>query len=325
MPSIYTHDYFAKDVFKELKDLKNVKKINDPKYYQIFAQSFDHLFCYNFLSLKKGKKFRRLGYYAHTHKTWKYFKTIITYIKENKLYDDENLGYLYGSLTHYALDSTAHPYIHYISGKFYKNNFKATKKYMGIHAKNEIMIDAIYYYKNNSEKYYKFKLYKELIPITKFPESLKSNIDNAFFKTFNKENLGYIYNKSYNQNHYIYKYLMYDRTGLKKTLYKIFDFLIPFKKFKANTYSHHITKIDNSVLNIEKNEWLHPLTGEKHNESFYELYDIAYKKVIKYIKKINDYFNDKCKIEDVEKVLGNISYSSGLDVDIRGVFSYFKY
>ena len=323
MPSLYTHNYFAKDTYKKLENEK-IHQIQDKKYYEIFAQSFDNLFYYNFLSLKEGKKYRKLGHYAHTHNIWLYFKNILEYIKKNKLYTDENLGYLYGSLTHYALDSTCHPYIHYVSGRFTRKNIKETKKYMGNHAINEIMIDSIYYYKDHDSKYYKYKTADELIPLTTFPDNLIKNIDYAFEKTFNKENIGKIYNKSYNQSHYIYKYLMYDRTSLKKIAYKIFDFITPYKHFKAYSYSHHINKPDYSIMNIEKNTWLHPITGEKHNESLEELYNIAQLKVIKYIKKCNDYFNNKCNINDVEKIIGNISYSSGLDQDIRAIFKFFK-
>lgn len=323
MPSIYTHNYFAKDTYKKLEKEK-IYQINDKKYYEIFAQSFDNLFYYNFLSIKPGKKYRKLGHYAHTHKVWEYFKNIVSYIKEHELYDDENLGYLYGSLTHYALDSTCHPYIHYISGRVNKSNLKETKKYMGNHAINEIMIDSIYYYKDHNEKYYKYKLSKDIIPITKFPNNLKETMNYVFKKTFDKDNMAYVYNRSYNQSHYIYKYLMYDRTSLKKKIYRFIDFITPFKPFKAYTYSHHINKPNLEVLNLDKKEWLHPITGEKHTESFEDLYLLAQKKVIKYIKKCNDYFQGKCSIEELKKVIGNISYSSGLEVGTRIEFKYFK-
>lgn len=324
MPSIYTHDYYAKDTYNKIKD-EDIYQINNKRYYYIFAQSFDNLFYYNSFRLRPGKKYRKLGHYAHTHKVWEYFKNILEYIKNNKLYDDENLGYLYGSIMHYTLDSTCHPYVHYISGRLNRKNIKETKKYVGMHAINEIMIDAIYYYKDHDDKYYKYKLYKDIIPKTKFPENLKKTMNYVFENTFNVENIGNIYNKSYNQSHYIYKYLMFDRTSLKRKIYKIVDFISPFKLFKSYSYSHHINKADYSVMNMENNEWLHPITGEKHNESFEDLYNIAQKKAIKCIKKSNDYFKGKCKINDVEKVFGNISYSSGLDCETRAVFKYFKY
>jgi hypothetical protein len=324
MPSIYTHNYFAKDLYKNRLEKIDIYKINNKQIYEIFAQSFDNLFYYNFLSIKNGKKYRKFGHYAHTHKVWLYFKNLIEYIKENNLYDDENLGYLYGSLTHYCLDSTCHPYIHYISGRLNKSDYKHTKQYIGNHAINEIMIDSIYYYKTHDEKYYKYKLCNDIIPKIEFSENLLKTMNHTFKKTFNKDNIGEIYNKSYNQSHLIYKYLMYDRFGIKKVLYKIFDAIVFHKNFKAYSYSHHIDKPNYEVLNLNHETWHHPITNEKHNESFEDLYEIAAKKCEKMIKKCNDYFKGKCKIEDVEKVIGNISYSSGLDASLRVEFQYFK-
>ena len=323
MPSIYLHNYFSKDIYLKLKKDKIIVPKN-PIYFYIFSQSFDYLFYYNFMKLKKGAKIRDFGYYAHTHKVCSYFANIITYMKKNKLYDDENIGYLYGSLSHYVLDSTFHPYIHYYSGRFTSLDKKHTKKYMGNHAINEIMLDAIYYYKNNTKKYYKYKLYKDMFPNLSFSKKLHDNMDNAYLSTFKKENMSEIYIDAFNQCKYAYKYLMYDRFNIKKSLYKFFDFLTPFKNFKAYTYSHHVNKINYDILNINHKKWLHPVTGDEHTESLEDLYNVASKKLINYIKICNDYFNDLCDIEKVKKTIKNISYSSGLDCEIRPTFQYFR-
>lgn len=296
-------------------------------YFLLFSQSFDYLFSYNFLSLKKGKKIRDLGHYAHVHKVWDYFENILIYIKEKKLFDDGNIGYLYGSLSHYALDTTFHPYVHYISGRFSKRDKKNTKKYMGKHAINEIMLDAIFYYKNHNTKYYKYKLYEDTSFFNKifFEKSVKSTIDYVYKKTFNVNNMSQTYNESYLQCKQIYKYLMYDRTSLKRKIYRLSDFLTPFKNFKSYSYSHHINEPNLAILNNEKEIWLHPITGEKHTESVEELYEIAAKKLISYIKVSNDYLTGKCTINKVKKIIGNRSYSTNLDVDERTKFQYFKY
>lgn len=323
MPSNYTHYHFANDVYKNIEK-NEIRKISNKRFYRIFCQSFDNMFYYNFLSLKKGAKYRDLGYYAQVHKVWDYFKNMVIYMKQNNYYTDESLGYLYGSLTHYALDSACHPYIHYISGRFTSKDKKNTKKYIGNHAITEIMIDAIYYNDTHKEEFYKYKIYNDIIPKTKFSNKLIELINYTFKETFNENSIGYIYNKSYNQSHDIYKYLMYDRFGIKKFFYKVFDVITPFKNFKAYTYSHHIKKIDPEVLNLNHKTWIHPVNGEKHKESFIDLYNIAMKKSINMINKCNDYFNNKISIKDLEKDIGNISYSSGLDLSIKPEFRYFK-
>lgn len=118
---------------------------------------------------------------------------------------------------------------------------------------------------------------------------------------------------------------MYDRTSIKRKVYRLVDLLTPFKNFKSYSYSHHINKPNTAILNAEKETWLHPVTGEKHKESVEELYEIAAKKLINYIKVSNDYLTGKCTINKVKKVIGNISYSTNLDADERAKFQYFKY
>ena len=321
MPSIYVHDKLSRDISSNTKI-----NINNNSYIRIFGQSFDHLFSYNVMNFKTGKKYRKLGHYAHTHKVWEYFYNIITYIKNNNLYENEEcLSYLYGSLCHYSLDSIAHPYVHYISGRFSRKNRKETKKYIGNHAKNEIMLDALYYYKEHNETYYTYKIFNELFPKVNFSDELKKLIDYAYEKTFNEREMGSIYYKAYLYNKKVYRLLMFDRLGFKTLIYKIVDVLTPLKKFKAKNYSHHVKKLDYSVLNEKHDTWLHPINGEKSNKSFQDLYDEAYKLTLKRIDIVNKYFKGTNTIEEVKKVIGNISYSSGLDCDIRANFQYFKY
>ena len=64
MPSIVTHYLFAKDV---LKCNYLQEKISIPHYF-IFAQSFDNLFYYKFLTPWKGKDIRNFGEDAQKEK-----------------------------------------------------------------------------------------------------------------------------------------------------------------------------------------------------------------------------------------------------------------
>lgn len=326
MPSIYLHNYFSKDIYNRIKK-ENIILPKNKTYFLLFSQSFDYLFSYNFISIKKGKKIRDFGHYAHVHNVWDYFKNMLTYIKENKLFDDGNIGYLYGSLSHYALDSTFHPYIHYVSGRFNRKDIKNTKQYIGYHAKNEIMLDAIYYYKDHDDMYYKYKLYndKDFYQKIIFDKTLQNTLNYTYKKTFNKDNMAKVYNDSYLQCRKIYKYLMFDRFNVKKIVYRLFDCVTPFKHFNAYTYSHHIKNTNEEILNKNHKLWLHPVTGEEHHESVNDLYEIAAKKLISYIKISNKYLNNKCSIEEVKKIIENNSYSSGLDCNIRPIFQYFRF
>ena len=140
MPSILTHYSFAKDVYNKL-DAKT-KNRTDEETMEIFAQSFDYFFYYNVFDFKNRKMIHDLGKTAHRSNTQLYFINIIKYIVKNNLQENkEVMGYLYGSLTHYTLDTICHPFIFFKTGVYYKN-MKATAKYRGMHTKVEKNIDA---------------------------------------------------------------------------------------------------------------------------------------------------------------------------------------
>lgn len=131
MPATYTHHIFTKDVYQSLnEEIKN--KIN-PELFHLFGKSFDTFFFYK----------PKIGTYAHNHCANLYFANIIEYMRNHELTHDPSLcAYLYGSICHYVLDSTAHPFIYYYGGKYDSKN-KKTRSYRGKHDYIEIMIDAL--------------------------------------------------------------------------------------------------------------------------------------------------------------------------------------
>ena len=111
MPATITHAYFAEDLFNILD--KNTKKLisNKKKELMMFSQNTDPLMFY-ILTLKNGKKIRKLQFVAHTEKINLFFENTIKYIKKNKYYNNPDvLVFLYGFICHFALDSTCHGYI----------------------------------------------------------------------------------------------------------------------------------------------------------------------------------------------------------------------
>ena len=143
MPSITTHYLFAKEVFNHLNKKEQACIKDDLNIYYIFAQSHDFLFYYTF-DIKNAKRIKELGHFAHHNYTQDYLINIVKYIKDNYLENNSQLlGYLYGSITHYSLDTSAHPYIFYKTGIYRKSN-PASKNYRGQHTLMEKDLDALY-------------------------------------------------------------------------------------------------------------------------------------------------------------------------------------
>lgn len=313
MPSIVTHHLFAKDCLKGYE-----KKVNKDVYY-IFAQSFDNLTYYHFF-LGFKNKVKRLGSEGQRTKTNEYFLNILDYMKEHELKDNPDvLGYLLGSICHYALDSTCHPFVIYQAGITTTN-----KKYRGGHEKIEVMIDAIMYEKKVGKPLYQANLSDTLLPKITFKKNLETTISEVFLQTYKVDKMGKKYLKAVKTGNFILKYFVTDKTGFKKKIYKIKDH---FGKGKMYQYlSFNITKIDKSYLNLEHEKWCYPTDNTiVKDSSFYDLYDEAVAFAKKLFKVSMDYLHDKINKDKVNKEFKDLSYVSGLDWHLKTKAKYFKY
>jgi hypothetical protein len=307
MPSIVTHHIFAKDISKKVN-------FNENDIYLLFAQSHDYL-LYNF-----NKHIRFLGHTGHIFKTQDYLLNIIDYIKTNHLEENkELLSYLYGSITHYILDSTIHPYIFYKTGIYSRKN-KALRKYKGMHRVMERNIDGILYQRRYKRKYCTLNISKDIIKKPIFSEELKKCIDYAYEKTYKVKNLANIYIKSIKEAKILFRTTNYDRLGIKKVIYALNDKLFGFN---ITCISNHI-KLNHMYMNNEKKEWYHPCTKEENDQSFDELYQMSAIKCTDTIKIVDLYLKDKVNIDKLKKAIPNISYTTGLDLSLRKKMSYFE-
>lgn len=326
MPSIYTHYKFGIDVLAKLD--KNTQNLIRPKkdYYYIFNQSFDTLYYYNFLSLKKGSDIRSFAHHAHRCNTNKFFANAINYIIDNSLEENsEVMVFLYGFLNHYALDTTMHPYLNYKSGR-YNPLDKSTKKYKGVHTTIEIMLDKYMYEKNTKLPWNNYKIYHDFLKKLEFSSTLVEALNTIFKDTFDKENIGNIYNISNNQSALIYRLLVKDKCGIKKKGYKMLDFFTPNKDSLYSSFSWYIKEFDTSLLNKNHLPWCNPVSNEEmYEDSFMELYLKAQNYAINLINETNKVIFERKNINALLDLLGNKNYETGLPISDKRLLKYFEF
>ena len=311
MPAFYTHYHFAKEVFQKLSP--NLKKNINYEYYLLFAQSFDFLY-YNY---GKNKYLSTLAHQAHAKNTQAFFINAIEEINNFKQEKPFILGFIYGTLTHYILDSTFHPYIFYKTG-VYKKGKKETYIYNGEHRRLEAQLDKYYYSKKHNDKFNKARLYKIYESIPKPSLEFINYLNNVFYKTFYKKDIGTYYFKSIKKWRFMQKHFIRDSLGIKKVIYKFID-LFP-NHLKLQYFSNKINDISLNDLNIENKEWCNPADKEIiSNLSVDELYDLAISKYLNIIKtlSLDSYRAISFPIE-------NISYLSGLDLKNNKKLKYFE-
>ena len=323
MPATAVHAYFAQDLNDILpKEIKNKLDVNRLR---MFSQSTDSLMFYNLFSILPGKNIRDFQKYFHTNKTQEFFVNLINYIKENDYTEDIDVNsFLVGTICHYVLDSTVHPYIYYKTGYFNKND-KSTYKYNNVHTFMENFLDNDMIKRRESINPYKFSISKFNFDTSKFSNELNDTIKYTFKETFDIDNMDKIYYKSLKQMRSAILIFRQDRYGIKKFFYKLADTFTSRRVFRFEAISYHYPLNDrHNFLNENHKLWRNPcdysLTSE---ESFLDLYLRALKLAKVMICASFDYINGK-DIE-LEKVFINKSYITGLDCELDKELKYFEF
>jgi len=326
MPSSITHNYFMQDVYNKLDNkIKNKIVIEDAK---TFSQGPDIFYFYNMCFGRKSKKYRNMGNYMHKHNINLYFNNMINYIKNNNLENDKQyLSFLYGSIAHVVLDSTIHPFVFYKTGIF-KKDVPDTYKYSGLHQEMEYYLDAYMIFQNEKKEAKDFKMYKYILNNNKLTHNTLNLIDNTIKETYNYNNMDKIYEKCIKDMKKFFKLFNYDHFGIKKLLYTLLDTITPKKFIRKKKFSFYLTHNSKKhYLNLEKNEWNHPIDlYETYNYSFIELYIIALDKTYNIINEIDKILTSK-KIDNnkINNLFQNLSYTTGKECNNTRKMKYFEY
>ena len=315
MPALITHDIFAKEVYKRL-DVKIKEKISKEKIiYQTFAQSHDYLFYYKSFNIRKTKRVNFLGKIAHRRKTQEYFFNIIKNIKKYHLENYQaDVAYLFGSITHYILDSTCHPFIFYKTGIFNPKD-KTTYKYKGLHSLMERNIDSMYYEKYYKKEFNTCNIAEEIIMRPKLSIDLITLINMVYKETYNEKNVGLYYKRGINNARLLYKLLINDKKGRKYKTYNFIDKISHNKFGYLHCYSTSL-KGQEDYLNNDHKTWNHPCTKEEtYNYSFADLFNLCLDKCLKVINAIYDVLYENKDISSLINLIPNISYATGLCLD----------
>ena len=122
-----------------------------------------------------------------------------------------------------------------------------------------------------------------------------------------------------------FKVLRYDPWGIKSNIYQTIDKITSSRALKIKFASYHYTIKDIDYLNNEHKTWYNPTTKrKKYNSSFIDLYILSLEKALNIIKNIDLYLYEDKKI-NLEKLFGNVSYATGVDLDKNQELKYFEF
>lgn len=312
MPDIYMHSRLAMDVIAELnkevdKDIVKVAAQGpDPLYYNVFS--------------KQGNTYKEYADRLHDTDTRSLMIDLTRYTLQHLT--KETYSYLIGFICHYALDTTVHPYVYYHVGIYDKNN-PSTKQYQGLHLRFERSIDAQMIIDEQHIKPHKINLTKTYFTLKELPKEVNQMLGSVLNKKFDISNGEQLFKESVHAMYNVINRINTDRTGIKKAIYKIVDFVSKSDDMFLQDLSFFHRDLSYDFLNKQHRTWYHPITNQPFQSSVEELYDQGKNFAIDLITKVNMYLEGNKQIE-LKNIFTNLSFNSGVDCDINQPFQYFN-
>ncbi|WP_305768563.1 zinc dependent phospholipase C family protein [Candidatus Epulonipiscium viviparus] len=331
MPDIITHYIFGLNATKNIAKTKLYSAIaKNRALFFLGCQGPDPMFYHD---RYKEDNFSYVAAAMHNSKTKEFIESAMRFVCSNRgnLEETEQLlAYMSGFLCHYILDSSVHPYIFYIGGKYIPGD-PDTDKYMGVHRKMELAIDYLILKEAFDLEANKFKVHKHILKAKPVPKIILDLYEFSLRSTYDIKNGGQIFDISYRyfRNYFI---LTYDNFGVKKAVAKAISPALP-KEIAGlvDSFSYHKCYDGNiDYLNTSKDSWRHPITGEISNESFDDLIAAAHAKVAEILRQLNIAIfktatDNADALERFYATVPNISYTTGIDSDDKRPYKYAKF
>ncbi len=264
MPASLTHYYFAKNVLQRLSE--SDRPSHDAYFWG--AQGPDFLFCHHyqrFIGLGKGEEgLKTYGNQMHSIKPSLTLSAMRDFLKKHP--DPTYRLYVQGFLCHYALDSTAHPYVNALAEKLAGERRNETAGTM--HGEIESALDAIILRRETG------KLPSEVNLKYLFPKN--EGVQRCIAKLYHHV-LWEVYHADISENelfqatkdaHFVFTVIT-DRTGFKHRLFNLLE------QGRPHTITSHIVPITEAegvdYANLQQEPW----GLEGNTQSFFELYEKA--------------------------------------------------
>jgi len=273
MPASLTHYYFAKNVLERLP--KQDRFCHDTYFWG--AQGPDFLFCHHyqrFIGLGRGEEGLKIyGNQMHSTKPSLTLSAMRDFLQKHP--DPTYRLYVHGFLCHYALDSTAHPYVNALAEILASERPKETTGTM--HGEIESALDAIILRRETGMLPSEVNL-KHLFPKNEGVQRCIAKLYRyVLWEVYHADIPETELLQATKDAHFVFTVIT-DRTGLKHRLFNLLE------QGRPHVITSHIVPLTESegvdYANIQQEPW-----GPAGNtETFFELYEQAMGLALKLIQ-----------------------------------------
>ena len=294
MPDIVVHAAFGRDVKQALPEEIRTKLADGPYTFELFGP--DLWFMYQPWKRREGR-----GRRMHTTRPGAFLMALADRVKCSAAPEDL-FSYLAGFLCHYALDSTAHPYVIHIT--------EEKVRFPRGHMSFEHSLDVMELRRAGLEGK-RHAVTENYFPRCRLPESIREDINGVFKSVYGWDDCWSALNRSAGRHYLIYR-VIENPAGLYTRLTR----LTKHPTLKSFSYAEsHFNGTD--VENNEKREWTHSHDPSISSAAtFGDLRADAQQLAVQLITAAyRCLFTGETSRKELAEIIGNRSYLSGLDAD----------
>ncbi|MCD5410436.1 MAG: zinc dependent phospholipase C family protein [Clostridiales bacterium] len=314
MPDLITHCICAEDGVM-LLDSNDVKEevLKRKNFLYLGAQGPDFFFYHRPFPWNEKSQIKHIGSLLHTQKTGKFIVDCLDIIKKNSYEKDEYynmIAFIYGYISHYALDTIGHPFIFYFSGVHNINN-PETVKYGVFHKKLEIIIDILVIKERRSISMDKVKAFEFISLAKESPIAVGRLMSEAIMNIHGQEVASKDILCAYKDMQSSIRFL-YDPLGIKTKMIGILEIFLDKKgDYTKAIYPNKINeKID--YLNKLNKTWNHPCDYvSKTTDSFFDILDKSVDRTKYLLEYAYKYIHNQITYEEAISILEDLNYTTG--------------
>lgn len=314
MPDIWTHILCGNKSIAAIDNDELYSEIlNKINIFKLGTQGPDIFYYYKFWRGINTKGDKILGKLMHTDRTGEFLINCLKYLKAQSGRNNyiELLVYVLGFISHYTLDSIAHPYI-YCYAFSQSNNISSSYMTDAYHKKIETIIDNIYLRENSDLCFGGITPYEAIDVGICVPGSINDCLKSQIQYIYNFKIKNSIINNAYRDMKIGLK-LLYDPTSIKvKTTKFVEKILRTPEKYSCAFYPINVD-CNFDYMNNSHNEWCNPYKKQEScRYSFNDLLNLAVVESSNKIIASMSFLKDDISEYELKYFFPNISYLTGM-------------
>lgn len=271
MPAVVSHYLLAEEVFDTLSQSCPNMELNRTAFIW-GASGPDIFFSHRLFPWQRGKSLRTTGTELHNTPADKIINCFMSYARNKN--DTISASYTFGFVTHYAFDSTAHPFVLYFADMMSQ---KQPLKHKSIcHNEIESALDTMLLKLAKNQRISDFKL-QSTSPLDGKVNRAIAELYHSYFLIEKHRHISVETMLEVQRDWNKGLALLNDSHQVKKTAAKAGEKILNISPMLSPIFRTPHPDLKNDYANLSRAEWFSSADGQTHTENFFELTEQAAK------------------------------------------------